>query len=97
MLPYLMYFLIPVISTIPRLPRVGRAVFVSAFACLAAISFGIHQRGADTWKVHRWNRDPVDVDTHPSRVGTGTTSSSLRGLIGPERDERDRMQKRLDR
>ena len=68
MVPYLTYFLIPVIAAIPTLSGRRRAVFTATFACLIAVSFAINYRGANTRAVYRWNSEPVNVDLQPSRV-----------------------------
>jgi len=85
MVPYLTYFLIPIISKIPALPRMHRALFASGFACLIAISFFINYRGANTQVVYAWNRSPVDVDLEPSRIWDWRDLQFLRGLGGGHR------------
>ena len=86
MVPYLTYFLIPVISKIsawpPTCPRRQRVLFATGFACLIAISFFINYRGANTQAVYAWNRYPVNVDVDPSRVWDWRDLQFLRGLGG---------------
>ena len=83
MVPYLVYFLIPVIALIPTLPARRRAVWVGGFAVLLAISFAIHYRGANTRAVYRWNSEPVNVDADPSRVWDWRDPQFMRGLWPP--------------
>ena len=66
--PFLAYFLIPVVARIARLSGARRAVWTIGFAGLVAISFAINFRGAMAPAVYRWNGAPVDVEVQPSRV-----------------------------
>jgi len=66
--PYLIYFLIPVVARITRLSGARRTVWVTAFACLVAISFLVNFRGATARAVYRWNAEPVDIDVQPGRI-----------------------------
>ena len=66
--PYLIYFLIPVVARIASLSGAQHAVWVTGFACLVAISFLVNFRGATARAVYRWNAEPVDIDVQPSRL-----------------------------
>ncbi len=88
MVPYLTYFLIPVIARIGALPRARRAVWGTAFCCLVAVSFFINLRGATARAVYRWNADPVDVDVRPARVWDWRDPPFLRDLWTPVSTER---------
>jgi hypothetical protein len=79
MLPYFMYFLIPVIALLPGPPGPHRVVRVSVAATLIVISFVINYRGANERAVFRWNRTPVDIDMRPSRVWDWGDLQFLRG------------------
>lgn len=68
MVPYLVYFLIPVVARISNPSRARRAAWVTGFAGLVAISFLVNFRGAMAPAVYRWNAEPVDVDIQPRRV-----------------------------
>ena len=68
MVPYLVYFLIPVVARIASLSGARRAIWVTGFAGLVAISFLVNFRGATAPAVYRWNAEPVDVDVQPGRV-----------------------------
>ena len=68
MVPFLTYFLIPVVARIARLSGARRAAWTAGFAGLVALSFAINLRGAMDPAVYRWNGEPVDVDVQPSRV-----------------------------
>jgi hypothetical protein len=78
-LPYFMYFLIPVMAALPGPSGPRRAVRVSVAATLIAISFSINYRGANEPSVYRWNRAPVDIDARPSRVWDWRDLQFLRG------------------
>ncbi|MDC0712386.1 hypothetical protein POL68_28240 [Stigmatella sp. ncwal1] len=68
MVPYLVFFLVPVVRTLgwkaPGAPR----PLTAAFTVLALLSLGIHVHGASSRSVYRWNSLPVDVDFHPERL-----------------------------
>jgi hypothetical protein len=80
MVPYLVYFLIPVIARFPALSGPRRAALTTAVGVLVAISFAINFRGANTRAVYRWNSEPVNVDTVPSRVWDWRDPQFLREL-----------------
>jgi len=68
MMPFLMWFLIPVVARFRR-PVNGRLIaLVSAFVCLTAVSFFIHFRGANHWSTWWWNAKPNNIDRHPERL-----------------------------
>ena len=100
MVPYLTYFLIPVIARIGALPRARRAAWGTVFCCLVAVSFFINLRGATARAVYRWNADPVDVDVRPARVWDWRDPPFLRDLWTPvsmERDPRRTLDDRIER
>jgi hypothetical protein len=80
MLPYLMYFMIPVFEALPHLTRRARVLTVSSLALTIAVSFFIHYRGANALEVLRWNTQPLDVDQFPGRVWDWQDVQFLRGL-----------------
>ncbi len=80
MLPYLIYFLIPVFSYIPNFSGKRKAAFRSLLVCCVLISFFIHYRGAHSQQVYDWNASPVSVDLDPSRVWNLRDVQFLRGL-----------------
>lgn len=80
MVPYFMYYLIPVIASLPGRPGPSRPARVMAVAALIAISFFINYRGANTPRVYYWNSDPVDVDARPSRIWDWRDLQFLRGF-----------------
>ncbi len=75
MLPFLCYFLIPVLERIP-----GRKGLTVAFAVLAAASFFVHWQGATNWACYAWSMNPVDVNAMPSRLWDWNDPPFLRGL-----------------
>jgi len=80
MIPYFIYFLIPVVAGMPKLKGMRKAVFASIFFCFILISLFAHYRGATNWDVHAWNRDPVDVDRNPARLWDWHDIQLLRGI-----------------
>jgi hypothetical protein len=68
MLPYLTYFLIPVVAWIPRVSGARRFVVTGLFAACALFSVFAHAEGALTYKAILWNHVPRSVDDHPERL-----------------------------
>lgn len=68
MLPFLLYFLIPVFQELFTSFNLKRASILIVFLVLVAISFLIHRRGATSLGPFVWNFDPVSLDEHPSRL-----------------------------
>ena len=80
MIPYLIYFLIPVAAEISSARGVRKVIFVLVFFCFIAISFFIHYRGANSWVTYVWNIEPVNVDNHSERLWDWHDVQFLRGL-----------------
>lgn len=57
-----------------------KAIFTVVFTATIIISFLIHYRGATVWDVHKWNQEPVNVDSVPNRVWDWNDIQFLRGL-----------------
>lgn len=79
MIPFLIYFLIPVMREMPKWRGIKKMILISIFLCSMFISFSIHFRGANHWEVYNWNNDPVNVDTQPDRVWDWRDAQFLRG------------------
>lgn len=79
-LPYFLYFLVPVFTEISKLSGAKRTGFVVVLCCTLVISFLIHFRGATNWDVHYWNSEPINVDEDPSRVWDWRDIQFLRGI-----------------
>ncbi len=67
MLPFLVYFLIPVIEIVEPASLRGRALAV-ALSVTIAVSAWIHYTGATRWATWDWNIEPTSVDQEPSRM-----------------------------
>jgi len=66
MIPFFMWFLIPVVERFRR-PVHGRLIaLVSTFVCLTAVSFFV--RGANHSSTYWWNAKPNNIDRHPERL-----------------------------
>jgi MFS family permease len=77
-LPYIVYFLIPVLAWLgePQTPAV-----VAVFFCVTvAASVFIHYRGANWRATFDWNGQPVPVDADPARVWDWRDPQFLRGV-----------------
>lgn len=79
-LPYFIYFLIPVFERLPKLKGARKIVFVTTFAVFLSLSFLINLRGAIDWKVRDWNDYPADVDQYPARLWDWSDPQFLRGF-----------------
>jgi hypothetical protein len=67
MIPYLMFYLIPVISCVTVARR--RLIPVQGtFIVLVAVSVFVHYRGATDTATFDWNSQPVNVDKTPARL-----------------------------
>jgi hypothetical protein len=87
MLPYFMYWLIPVIAVLQRSAPAGsgpglwrRQLLVPGFLTLGVISFVINYRGATASPTFDWNRLPANVDEFPQRLWDLRDVQFLRGL-----------------
>lgn len=80
LIPYLIYFLIPVVAEISSTKEVRKAIFVLVFFCFIGISFFIHYRGANSWVTYAWNFEPVNVDNYVERLWDWHDVQFLRGL-----------------
>lgn len=81
-LPYAVYFLIPVLEelhTPNKSPRI-RGALGAAFAMLAVVSIAIHSRGVASAATLGWNSSPLDIDNHPNRLWDWTDIQFLRGI-----------------
>jgi hypothetical protein len=81
MVPYLVYFLVPVLQRLSRMHGVGKATLSAALALSVAASFLIHLSGAVNRGTVLWNSTPVDVDEAPWRVWDWNDPQFLRGVL----------------
>ncbi len=77
-IPYFVYFLIPVLERLSKTLNRYKIVFSTIFAIALVISFFIHYRGATNFEVYQWNvNPPTDVSL---RVWDWRDPQFLRGL-----------------
>ena len=62
--PYMFFFLIPVVARLEWRRRALR----TAFVILAGAGLWLHWLGAWRWQVYEWNSTPVDINQAPQRV-----------------------------
>ncbi len=79
-IPFFVYFLIPVVPNLFKLKGVRKYIVNSVFICLMLISFFIHYQGANNWNVFVWNSTPVNVDKNPERIWDWKDIQFLRGI-----------------
>jgi hypothetical protein len=89
MLPYFMYWLIPVIAVLqssisarsmPGARPWRERVLLPAFLTLGVVSLAIHARGATAPATFDWNRLPANIDEFPQRLWDLRDVQFLRGL-----------------
>jgi hypothetical protein len=68
MLPFFIYFLIPVFEELPKLKLKLKVASSLLIGLLVIFSFFVHSQGAMEEKVMDWNDDPVSVDKRPDRL-----------------------------
>lgn len=83
-MPYFIYFLIPVLAWLSKPRGALRAWLVSSFVLLAVVSLLIHLSGAVNKDSHRWNLVPTSIDSSQERLWDWTDLQFLRGIVkGP--------------
>jgi len=65
--PYLIYFLIPVLSYLRRAEGLVKRVGFFLLCLCMAVSLFVHYRCANSREVFDWNGSPVDVTSHSER------------------------------
>jgi hypothetical protein len=82
MVPYLIYFLIPVIAWSADKRGALRNRLMGLFLLLALASFAINLSGAVNKATNRWNSVPTDIDKSPRRLWDWSDLQFLRGIAG---------------
>lgn len=80
MIPYFVYFLIPVVAQVPELEGTRKVVLAAALCSSVVVSFFVHYKGATDENVFAWNFNPVSVDAKPSRLWDWSDIQFLRGI-----------------
>jgi len=80
MVPYFMYFLIPVVAIFPAIRGMTRIVFLIIFISAICFSFFVHFRGARSIETYKWNALPAKIDNDPSRAWDWSDIQFLRGI-----------------
>jgi hypothetical protein len=81
MMPYLIYFLIPVLVWFSETRSARRSWLLSLFMLFAVVSLLINLSGAVNKATYLWNSVPTDVDTAPRRLWDWTDLQFLRGIV----------------
>ena len=79
-LPIFAYFMIPPLAAAAVWGRSRRAVFGTALAVLALVSFAINHRGATTRGVYSWNVLPTGIRWAESRLWDWRDLQFMRGF-----------------
>lgn len=68
MLPYFLYFLIPILASLPAWHNAWRVPATAIIVALTVTSFAIHFHCATSMACMEWNYTPNDIDNAPQRV-----------------------------
>jgi len=79
-IPYPVYFLVPVIAQLARLRGVLKAGLVSLFTLCVLASLFANGIGAVSRTTEFWNSSPVDIDEAPQRAWDWSDPQFLRGI-----------------
>ena len=80
-LPYLIYFMIPVFAAFPAWSIRRRRVTALVGFMLVGYSAFVHYRGANSWEtLFEWNAQPAPIDLDPAHVWEWRDVQFLRGL-----------------
>jgi MFS family permease len=81
MLPYLIYFMIPVFAAFAAWSPARRRVTAVAGCMLIGYSAFVHYRGANSWEtLFEWNAQPSPIDLDPARVWEWRDVQFMRGF-----------------
>jgi hypothetical protein len=81
MVPFLVYFLIPVAAALPDLRGWRKAAVATTGLMAIAISIFVNYRGANDASLSvEWNAQPAPIDLYPSRVWDWRDIEFLRGI-----------------
>jgi len=80
LVPYLMYFLIPVVAWVGSARGAARGVVAGTFVLLAGVSIAIHAQGALNPAAAAWNVYPASIDFDPIRVWDWRRPQFLAGI-----------------
>ena len=80
MLPYFVYWLIPVAGMLAKVTTRQRRLITMTSAGLAAFSIFVHARGVTSSDVMDWNASPAPIDFYSFRVWDWRDPQWLRGL-----------------
>lgn len=80
-MPFLVYFLIPVVVWFSETRSALRSWLLSLFVLLAVVSLLVNLSGAMNKATYRWNSVPTDIDKSPRRLWDWTDLQFLRGIV----------------
>lgn len=82
-LPYLAYFLTPVVARLSWTGSVGARVMTVGFAASLLVSVLIHGQAATSRQGYAWNSTPVPIDRDPGRLWSWRDPQFMRGWVRP--------------
>jgi len=81
MIPYFIYFLIPVFSQLFNIKSLKSNLITFIFISLVMLSFFINYRCANDQRINAWNYEPNSIDKHSERVWDWNDIQFLRGMV----------------
>ena len=81
--PYLVYWLIPVVAWIRTAHGWPRRAVAVVFASLATVSVLMHAQGVFNPKAMSWNHEPVELNADPTRLWDWRHPPFLAGFVAP--------------
>ena len=81
MLPYFVYFVIPVVRWLGETSGARARAVATAFALATAFSVFVHAEGALTFRSIMWNHLPRSVDSYPERLWDWRDPQFLAGVL----------------
>jgi hypothetical protein len=81
MLPYFIYFLIPVVAWLAATSGASARLLGATFVAAAVFSVFVHAEGALTFRSIMWNHLPRSVDNYPERLWDWRDPQFLAGVL----------------
>jgi hypothetical protein len=82
-LPYLIYWLIPVVAWLRTSAGPSRFIVGAGLASMAIVSVLMHAQGVLNPNAMSWNREPVTLDKDPARLWDWRHPPFLAGFVAP--------------
>src|SRR6185503_7344133 len=88
MLPYFMYFLLPVVAWVQQFEGARRRVVAGGLVATSLVSVFVHAQGALNPRATLWNVNPDDINKNPIRLWDWRHPPFLAGWIADDEGAR---------